>query len=127
MTPDQTLATKSVAGTEKDKDRFTGLLACNSTGSEKSKPLVIGKSARPRCFSGLNIANLPVDYINNKKAWMRSDIFSQWFVNLDRKMKIANRSIILLVDNASLHFTNSQLTNIKVHFLPPTLLRTFSH
>ena len=48
MLPNQTLATSVRKGTKKDKDRITLLLATNATGTEKLKPMVIGKSAQPR-------------------------------------------------------------------------------
>ncbi|GFX77811.1 hypothetical protein TNCV_1107281 [Trichonephila clavipes] len=35
-------------------------------GSEKIAPLVIGKSAKPRCFKGIN--SFPTKYRSNKKA-----------------------------------------------------------
>jgi hypothetical protein len=37
------------------------------SGSEKLPLLVIGRSAKPRCFKN---ANVPVQYEANKKAWM---------------------------------------------------------
>jgi Tc5 transposase DNA-binding domain/DDE superfamily endonuclease/CENP-B N-terminal DNA-binding domain len=48
MTPDQTLATQAVKGKKKDKERITVLLCTNATGTDKLKPLVIGKLAKPR-------------------------------------------------------------------------------
>ena len=47
MTPDQTLAIQAVKGKKKDKARITILLCMNATGTDKLKPLVIGKSAKP--------------------------------------------------------------------------------
>jgi hypothetical protein len=37
--------------------------------SEKKKVDIIGKSAKPRCFSKSS-NNLPVNYYNNKNTWM---------------------------------------------------------
>jgi hypothetical protein len=37
------------------------------SGTEKLPLLVIGKSAKPRCFKN---AKIPIDYKANKKAWM---------------------------------------------------------
>ncbi|GFV15453.1 hypothetical protein TNCV_4834791 [Trichonephila clavipes] len=42
-------------------------------GSEKITPLVIGKSAKPRCFKGIN--SFPTKYRSNKKAWMTTELF----------------------------------------------------
>lgn len=82
---------------------------------EKEKPLVIGKSARPRCFKGLDIWDLPVDWYSNKKVWMTREIMTQWLNNLD-KMQLARRKIMLL-DNATCH-PNPELQNVRIIFLP---------
>lgn len=55
------------------KERVTLMLCSNMTGTEKLKPLLIGKSKKPRCFK--NIKTLPVDYYFNRKSWMNSFIF----------------------------------------------------
>lgn len=68
---------------KKSKDRITVMVACNMTGLEKLKLLVIGKSKNPRCFKG--IKSLDVDYEFNKKAWMTSEIYIKWLLKLDKK------------------------------------------
>ncbi|GFW95760.1 uncharacterized protein TNCV_19911 [Trichonephila clavipes] len=45
-------------------------------GSEKITPLVIRKSAKPRCFKGVN--SFPTKYCSNKKAWMTTEHFNEW-------------------------------------------------
>ena len=52
------------------------MVVANMTGTEKYKLLVIRKSAKPRCFSG--VKSLPIEYQNNKKAWMTSEIYESW-------------------------------------------------
>lgn len=50
----------------------------NADGTEKMRPLVINKSYMPLAFRHEGITShsqLPVDYYNNEKAWMRQDIF----------------------------------------------------
>jgi DDE superfamily endonuclease len=79
------------------------LLCSNSTGSHKLRPLVIGTSKKPRCFNGINISQLPVIYKNNKKAWMRSDIWEQWLRYINDSFRIQGRKVLLLVDNAASH------------------------
>ena len=59
------------------KERITVLLAASASG-EKLKPLVIGKSANPRCFSQFKREQLGVFYESNRKAWMTSEIFTKW-------------------------------------------------
>ena len=49
MPPNRTLSTLSnISGYKKDKTRITVLLGCNSTGSDKLKPLVIRSALHPR-------------------------------------------------------------------------------
>ncbi|KAI8487937.1 hypothetical protein Bbelb_343850 [Branchiostoma belcheri] len=41
---------------------------------EKEQPLIIGKSAKPRCFKNVNLRTLPVIFRNNSKAWMNRTV-----------------------------------------------------
>lgn len=70
MMPNKTLAVKtdSCFGGKASKERLTILLGANMDGSEKLPLLAIGKSANPRSFK--NVRRLPIEYSNNKKAWM---------------------------------------------------------
>ena len=113
------------------------LLAANATGTDKLRPLVIGHAKRPRCFKNVNVDNLPVIYQQNSKAWMRMDIWEGWLQRINSIFRSENRKILLLVDNAPSHTTNSfededsspaeedvtkyslQLSNIRVEYLPP--------
>lgn len=114
------------------------MLATNATGTSKLKPLVIGHYEHPRCFKNINMSMLPVTYKSNSKAWMRHDIFENWLRDLDYKLHMEQRKILLLIDNASSHTNpghiddendnNNQdqiqtqgirLTNIKLQYLPP--------
>ncbi|XP_054706997.1 tigger transposable element-derived protein 4-like [Uloborus diversus] len=76
-----------------DKDVF------NADETEKMKPVMIGKSKKPRCFAG--VKSFPVDYEANTKSWMTAEFFEKWLKNLDRKMSSQNRKIVLFVDNSS--------------------------
>ncbi|KAF4528878.1 hypothetical protein B566_EDAN017099 [Ephemera danica] len=60
--PDSTLAKKGTRchGVKKSKERITVSLVSNQDGTEKLKPVVIGKIAHPRAFK--NVKELPVDY-----------------------------------------------------------------
>ena len=117
--PDGTLAFKSceTAGSKVAKERVTLLLACNMDGSEKLKPLTIGKSKNPRCFK--NVKKLPVNYVANKNAWMTSDIWTDWLKKMDNLMRCKKRPIVMLCDNCAAHSSDVRLTNIKLVFLPP--------
>lgn len=118
--PDRTLALKgeSCHGGKSAKDRITVLLCCNSDGSDKRIPIVIGKAAKPRCFK--NIKKLPVQYYANGKAWMTTDIFLDFLHGLDASMGAQGRKIILFLDNCAAHPRElSFLRNVKVIFYPP--------
>lgn len=75
--PSKSMVIKSqdARGIKIHKERITVLL-CVSATSEKLKPLVIGRSARPRCVHGLETAYLGVDDQFNVKPWMTS-IFTE--------------------------------------------------
>ena len=120
-TPDGTLAFKkeSITGSKKAMDRFTVLVCCNMSGTDKKKLVVIGKSANPRCFKGVKVQSLPVDYRNNKTAWMTSGLFTEWITSWDKELRLQKRKILLLVDNCSAHPKVQGLTNIELRFLPP--------
>ncbi|XP_041361034.1 tigger transposable element-derived protein 4-like [Gigantopelta aegis] len=119
LVPQRTLQLKGEQchGGKKSKDRITLLVTANMTGTEKLKLLVIGKSAKPRCFK--NVRSLPVDYRSNKKAWMTGALFTEWVKDLDKSMKRQKRKILLLVDNCPAHPKVSGLTSITLTFLPP--------
>lgn len=58
LLPDRTFVAaseKTVPGRKVAKERITFLLCANADGSHKLNPLVIGKSANPRCFKGFKI------------------------------------------------------------------------
>lgn len=118
--PNKTLALKSETchGGKLSKERLTVLFCVNMAG-EKEKPLVIGKAARPRAFSGVNVRDLPVDWYSNKKAWMTRDIMGDWLMKFDKKITKENRKILLFWDNAASHPPNTKLRSIKVINLPP--------
>ena len=125
LAPDQTLATKSdqAKGCKKDKERITVLFCCNASGKNKIKPLVIGKSQKPRCFNHINIKTLPVRYCNSKKAWMTMELWNNWLKWFDSKLR---KKSILLIDNCPAHTDGSYLglKNLHVVYLPPN---TTSH
>lgn len=116
--PDKTMSFKNenCHGGKQSKERITLLFAANSTGTEKLKILVIGKSKKPQCFRG--VKSLPVDYYANQTAWMNTQIFCEWLNKLNKKMKKDKRKILLFIDNCTAHTCFPQLSNIKIQFLP---------
>ena len=83
----------------------------------KETPLVIWKSLNHRCFTLVNRKTLPVEYHADKKAWMTSGIFENWFKKFDKRMGRKVRKVLLFLDNATSH-SNVQLCNVKLKFLP---------
>ncbi|CAI6353251.1 unnamed protein product [Macrosiphum euphorbiae] len=88
-------------------------------GTDKKKLLIIGKSAKPRCFKNIKITNLPVSYLSNKNAWMTAEIFTSWLKDWDKELGKQSRTILLIVDNAGPHPKLIDLKNITLEFLPP--------
>lgn len=117
--PTKTFALRNdrCAGGKSAKERLTILLCSNMEG-DKEKPLVIGKSKKPRCFAGAYVDKLPIEWVSNKKAWMTLDIMSTWLKKFDSRMKREKRSVILFLDNATSH-PKIALENVKLIFLPP--------
>ncbi|KAL4082575.1 hypothetical protein QTP88_027605 [Uroleucon formosanum] len=85
-------------------------------GSEKLKPLFIGKYSKPRCFK--NFKSLPVTYRNNKKSWMTTELWNEWLETLNNDMRKQGRKIILFVDNCTIHNNPPTLSNVRIEFLP---------
>jgi len=86
------------------------------SGTEKIKPLLIGKSTKPRCFRG--IKSLPIDYESNPRAWMTALLWKKWLKQFDEKLFMENRKIILFIDNCTAHVTVPNLKAITIKFLP---------
>ena len=121
LEPNATLATGPVKGKKKNKERITVALCANATGMDKQKPLLIARTARPRCFGKDFDPNVYAIYRYNKKAWMTSDLFTEWLENFERTMRSKKRKVLLLLDNATSHKVPEDLQNVPVHFLPPNM------
>ncbi|CAI6370038.1 unnamed protein product [Macrosiphum euphorbiae] len=122
--PDKTFSYKgeSCSGGKIAKERLTVLL-CVSMSGEKLKPLVIGKSVKPRCFKGIDVSKLAVEWKANSKAWMTTHIMTDWLQRLDQQMKTQNRKILLFLDNATSH-AHLSLDNVTLIFFPPNITST---
>ena len=60
---------------------------------------------------------MPVDYENNKKAWMTSSIYESWLRKLDRRFVNQKRKILMFVDNCPSHSKSiEELKAIRVVF-----------
>ena len=120
LLPDKTLEFKKVDchDGKKSKERLTALVCANVTGNDKLPRLIIGKSANPRCFK--NKKTLPTPYTSNKKAWMTSEIFTDWLRNLDRNLQKKKRKIAMVVENCPAHPRARSLKNIELCFFLQT-------
>jgi hypothetical protein len=112
-------------GVKKSKARVTGLVCCNADGSDKLKPLVIGKSKTPIAMRKINMDNLPCTYRHSKKGWMNVMLFLEflnWFNGRIRTSRSGGRrQVILLIDGAGCHGKPGDyrhLSNTTVHWLP---------
>jgi hypothetical protein len=134
LLPNRTLADKNnrdERGIKTNVERITGMVCCNSDGSDRTRLLVIHKFKNPHCFSRTRFdPNTIVDYYYNSSAWMTQQIFSSWLLKFSEYIKSTskpNRKVLLLIDNCSGHVgaqNLSNLANVQVHFLPPN---TTSH
>ncbi|XP_054713680.1 tigger transposable element-derived protein 6-like [Uloborus diversus] len=109
-------ADKCVGG-KSSKQRLTAPFCCNKSGTEKRKILIIGKSAKPRCFK--NCHSLPCEYRANKKSWMTQSLFNDWLPNFDKDMKKQNRKVLLLIDNCTAHNDLPNLDFVRAEYFPP--------
>ncbi|XP_064461904.1 tigger transposable element-derived protein 4-like [Ornithodoros turicata] len=119
LIPQKTLTFSGDActGGKHSKVRVTVLVGANMTGSDKLKLLVIGKSKSPRCFK--NVRTLPATYAANSKAWMTQALFKQWLRDMDCCFARQKRNVLFLVDNCPGHGKVTELTAIRLEFLPP--------
>lgn len=117
--PDKTLdfKNKDCHGGKQSKERITALVCANMSGTDKRPLLVLGKSAKPRCFN--NVKSFPTEYDANKKAWMTSEIFVKWVTKFDKTCQRQKRKCALIVDNCPAHPKVKGLKNVTLFFLPP--------
>ena len=102
------------------KDHLSLMLCANMTGTDKHKPVLVGRAANPACLKkkGLSIPNLGVNYYHNAKGWMTGAVFDLWLSEWNRELYKQKRKIALLVNNAPGHIADDY-DNIELVFLPP--------
>ena len=130
MLPGKSLAgpqETEACGFKKIKDCITLQICTNASGTHKLALLAIGKAAKPRCFKGIEKDSLPVQYTNNKSAWMTANIFTHWFqgefvpqVRSQLNSRGLPSKAILILDNASCHpkTLSSDDGIVRCEFLP---------
>ena len=109
--PSVTLSTKPVQGEKKSKERA---LCCNATGTDKIRPLFIGKAARPRCFGRDFDPGMYVTYRHNKKAWMNSILWDDLLTHLNARVRNQKKTYVILCDNASSNKSAKEYPNLKI-------------
>ena len=70
------------------KERVTIAFFINAFGEKMAKPVLIGKSKNPQCFKGIKKCELPVDYYDQKKAWMTGGIMHEVLIKINKKWVI---------------------------------------
>ena len=93
----------------------------NASGSEKLRPFIIRRAAKPRAFKGKTGGDLGFYYWNNAKAWMTGELYQNWISAWDKELEAKGRKILLLQDNFSGHIVPKDLTSIEVKNLAPNL------
>ncbi|UYV66645.1 26-29-p [Cordylochernes scorpioides] len=101
---------KNASGFKAAKDRVTLLLFSNASGDRMLKPLLVNRSLKPRALKGKDLNTLPVHWMANKKAWVTTAIFTEWFnkcfvpeVENYMKEMCLEFKILLILDNAPDH------------------------
>lgn len=73
--------------------------------------MVIGKSKKPRSLKDVNMDALPVYYRDQRKAWMDSALFKEWFekqfvpsvTKFNEEVVLPNRALLFLANASSHH------------------------
>uniref|UniRef100_A0A8C4QMW9 DDE-1 domain-containing protein n=1 Tax=Eptatretus burgeri TaxID=7764 RepID=A0A8C4QMW9_EPTBU len=118
------------AGFKLSKERLSLLLCANAAGTDKLRPIVVGKAKCPRAFKHINVTHLPVLWRHNSKAQVVRMLFDDWFLysfiphvkEFLRSKNLAEKAVLVL-DKATAH-SDSMVDydkNFKVIFLPPNL------
>ena len=107
--PYRTLTPVNVSGTKKAMDRYTVLICCNATGTERLKLLMLGPMQRARDRGRVNKEGAlhPDPYVHWKKAnkaWMNREIFNSWLHSVRADFKSQGRRLFLIMDNCSAHY-----------------------
>lgn len=110
----------------------TVMLCCNLDGSEKLKPLVVGKYNSYRSFrnyfpeepqdpvsqsllGGKMARRFGISYHSNRKSWLTSNLFHDWLARWDKRLVADSRKIWIVLDDSCSHrIINLHLKNIKL-------------
>ena len=89
---------------KRQKLRISVFLTVNADGSDKRKPMVIGRAAVPHAFKNTRINNnVSVVYRYNKNAWILSGIWYEYLSALNEEMVQQDCKIALVKENRPSH------------------------
>ncbi|KAG1498507.1 hypothetical protein G6F49_012317 [Rhizopus delemar] len=120
--PRRTICSESLGGLKKSKTCLTVGLLCNSDGTYKWHPFVIGQHKSPKCFkTRANLLSMTAIGKKKKREIEYHYSTNAWMTTYVKKLNVAfgrqNRKIALLLDNASIHKIRIPLNNIELIFL----------
>lgn len=121
--PEKSLHLKSekCVGGKHSKIWLTGMTAANALG-KKFPMFVIGKLAKPWCFSG--VQNIPCRYRAQKIGGWIVSFFEDWIRELDSKFEREGRKIVLIVENFPAHSHVKDRKAIDLVVLPPSTIKS---
>ncbi|NWH81026.1 TIGD4 protein, partial [Piaya cayana] len=99
-------------------ERLTLLLCANADGSEKAPLRVVGRSPRPRCLRGVNLAQMPWSYRASSQASVTPALFAEWLQEFNEGMRRRGKSVLLVLAEHHAH-PPLQLSNVRMVFFPP--------
>ncbi|KAF0737454.1 hypothetical protein Ae201684_006615 [Aphanomyces euteiches] len=104
------------------ESKLTVALTCNADGSEMLEPFIIGDLSPPKDWRSQSAEKLGFNYVHNAKSKMTVYIFQNWLRDLNARMQFAQRSILLLIDNAPSHIVvGLELSNVRLIVFPHTM------
>lgn len=106
---------------KKNKGLMTVLLGVNMTGTDKLKPLVIGKYVMPKCLKNVNIQSLPVTYKSNPEICISSELLLETIKELDKKFENEKRKVAIILDDYSLSTKVKKLKAVELICMPPNV------
>ena len=56
--------------------------------------MLIGKSKVPRCFRGVDLKKIKIEYCNSPKAWMTNNLFNKYLENLNNNFRKQKNSFV---------------------------------
>ncbi|RHZ18492.1 hypothetical protein DYB37_004816 [Aphanomyces astaci] len=104
------------------ESKLTVALTVNADASEMLEPFIVGDVYPPKDWRSQSAEKLGFNYVHNAKSKMTVFIFQNWLRDLNARMQFAQRSILLLIDNAPSHIVvGLELSNVRLIVFPPTM------